>query len=220
MRIRSYPDLIKVSPIMKDHMVLKGICAGFAPSSAMTTVWTHMRERGRPGEAALPSSPQAGLDRKALQLCHQVAETLEEVLAECGDGLLQALRVLDVEPAPDASRLLVTLAVDGLPREELDLGRVHDHLAARLGPPPQRGGDRHHSEASSGPGLSPGRGPRTLSAETCPEVTEAGRRSSRPAFQILHLHSDRGQTTCPANPVGFVSRSHVIAHLWPSIGPQ
>ena len=76
-----------------------------------------------------------GLDRKALQLCHQVAETLEEVLAECGDIYLQGLRVLDVEPAPDASRLLVTLAVDGLLDEdrELDLDRVHDHLARASG---------------------------------------------------------------------------------------
>ncbi len=76
---------------------------------------------------------RTGLDRKALQLCHQVAETLEEVLAECGDVVLQALRVLDVEPAPDASRLLVTVAVDGLPREKLDLDRVHDHLVRASG---------------------------------------------------------------------------------------
>jgi len=74
-----------------------------------------------------------GIDRKALQLCHQVAETLEEVLADCGDGLLQALRVVDVEPAPDASRLLVTVAVDGLPREEVDLDLVHRHLAHASG---------------------------------------------------------------------------------------
>jgi ribosome-binding factor A len=79
------------------------------------------------------SQSQTGLDRKALQLCHQVAETLEEVLAECGDSYLQGLRVLDVEPAPDASRLLVTLAVDGLLDEDLDLDRVHDHLARASG---------------------------------------------------------------------------------------
>jgi ribosome-binding factor A len=74
-----------------------------------------------------------GLDRKALQLCHQVAETLEEVLAECGDTLLQGLRVLDVEPAPDASRLLVTVAVDRMSGEDLNLGRVHDHLVRASG---------------------------------------------------------------------------------------
>ncbi len=72
-------------------------------------------------------------NRKALQLCHQVAETLDEVLAECGDGVLQALRVLDVEPAPDASRLLVTVAVDAPPDETLDPRSVHDHLAKASG---------------------------------------------------------------------------------------
>jgi ribosome-binding factor A len=77
--------------------------------------------------------PQVGLDRKVIQLCHQVAETLDEVLAECGDAFLQALRVLDVEPAPNASRLLVTMAVDGLPSEKLDLGRVHEHLTRASG---------------------------------------------------------------------------------------
>jgi ribosome-binding factor A len=68
-----------------------------------------------------------------LQLCHQVAETLEEVLAECGDAVLQALRVLDVEPAPDASRLLVTVAVDDFPEGDLNPDRVHDHLARASG---------------------------------------------------------------------------------------
>ena len=76
---------------------------------------------------------RAGLDRKAIQLCHQVAETLEEVLAECGDGVLQALRVVDVEPAPDASRLLVTVAVDGLPQDKQDRVHVHEHLVRAAG---------------------------------------------------------------------------------------
>jgi ribosome-binding factor A len=73
------------------------------------------------------------LDRKAVQLCHQVAETLEEVLADCGDAVLQDLRVLDVEPAPDASRLLVTVAVDGWPRRDVDPSRVYNHLARAAG---------------------------------------------------------------------------------------
>ena len=52
-------------------------------------------------------------DRKAKQLCRQVAETLEMVLSgECRDELLQSLHVLSVEPAPNASRLLVTLCAD------------------------------------------------------------------------------------------------------------
>lgn len=81
-----------------------------------------------------PAESRTGLDRKALQLCHQVAETLEAVLAECGDSLLQGLRVLDVEPAPDATRLLVTVAVEeGPPDAKLDINRVHEHLTRASG---------------------------------------------------------------------------------------
>ena len=76
----------------------------------------HSRIADSPWRRHLHGQSPEGPDRKAFQLCHQVAETLEEVLAECGDGVLQALRVLDVEPAPDASRLLVTVAVDAPPR--------------------------------------------------------------------------------------------------------
>ncbi len=39
-----------------------------------------------------------------------MAVTLDEVLAECGDGVLRDLHVVDVEPFPDASRLLVTVS--------------------------------------------------------------------------------------------------------------
>ncbi len=66
-------------------------------------------------------------NHKTMQLCRQVAVTLDEVLAECGDPLLQGLRVLNVVPAPDVSRLRVTLAADGEPAETLPL--VEDHLA-------------------------------------------------------------------------------------------
>jgi ribosome-binding factor A len=62
--------------------------------------------------------------RKARQLCAQVAETLSLVLSgECGDDLLQNLQVVSVEPAPDASQLVVTLgpAVGG---ERLDPAEV------------------------------------------------------------------------------------------------
>ena len=50
-------------------------------------------------------------NRKTLQLCHQVAVTLNYVLGgECRDEILQNLQVLDVQPAPNASQLLVTVA--------------------------------------------------------------------------------------------------------------
>jgi len=106
------------------------LCAEFSDGDGVDP---HARLRHAAGVSHARGSSRAGLDRKALQLCHQVAETLEEVLADCGDGLLQALRVIDVEPAPDASRLLVTVAVDGLPEEQLDLGLVHKHLAHASG---------------------------------------------------------------------------------------
>jgi ribosome-binding factor A len=53
-------------------------------------------------------------DRKAQQLCRQVAETIDQVLAgELGDAALNGLRVASAIPAPDASRLLVTVVVIG-----------------------------------------------------------------------------------------------------------
>jgi ribosome-binding factor A len=49
---------------------------------------------------------------KARQLCRQVAEVLDSLLAgHSGDDLLQELAVVAVEPAPDASRLLVTVSL-------------------------------------------------------------------------------------------------------------
>jgi ribosome-binding factor A len=59
--------------------------------------------RGEPGKVA---------NRKALQLCGQVARTLQAVLSgECGDDLLRELQVESVVPAPNSSRLLVTLSL-------------------------------------------------------------------------------------------------------------
>ncbi len=52
----------------------------------------------------------AQVDRKTAQLCHQVLETLEQVLAEQEDEVLQGLHVLEVEAAPDDSHLLITVA--------------------------------------------------------------------------------------------------------------
>jgi ribosome-binding factor A len=59
-------------------------------------------------------------NRKAMQLCRQVAETLDLVLSgDCREELLQSLHVVSVVPAPNASRLLVTLDAD-LPTGEFD----------------------------------------------------------------------------------------------------
>jgi ribosome-binding factor A len=77
-----------------------------------------------------PSRPRVK-NRKALQLCAQIAETLSSVLAgECGDALLRELCVTSVVPAPDSSHLLVTLALvpDGPP-----LAEVQAHLERASG---------------------------------------------------------------------------------------
>ena len=50
-------------------------------------------------------------NRKALQLCGQIARTLSRVLAwESADELLRSLTVESVEPAPDSTRVLVTVS--------------------------------------------------------------------------------------------------------------
>jgi ribosome-binding factor A len=75
-------------------------------------------------------SPKGGRrrrgDRKAHQLCGLVAETLSYALGQDGDEVLQGLLVASVEPAPDASRLLVT--VGPLSPEGPDPGEVLEHL--------------------------------------------------------------------------------------------
>lgn len=55
---------------------------------------------------------RARVNRKGLQLCTQIERTLSSVLMwESGDELLQCLTVESVEPAPDSSRVLVTVSV-------------------------------------------------------------------------------------------------------------
>jgi ribosome-binding factor A len=50
-------------------------------------------------------------NRKTLQLCSQVADTLNLVLSgECADDVLQSLHVVAVQPAPNASQLLVVVS--------------------------------------------------------------------------------------------------------------
>ena len=55
-------------------------------------------------------SGRTKFDRKSLQLCRQVMETLDQVLAgETPDELLQAVQVESVTPAPNSSQLLVVV---------------------------------------------------------------------------------------------------------------
>ncbi|MBX3439281.1 MAG: hypothetical protein KF861_17455 [Planctomycetaceae bacterium] len=74
-----------------------------------------------------------------MQLCHQVAHTLNYVLSgECGDDVLRSLYVENVIPAPDSSRLLVTVSLldkdDTTPTEVIlmKLGMVQSKLRAEV----------------------------------------------------------------------------------------
>lgn len=64
-------------------------------------------------------------NRKALQLCSQVARTLMGVFADCGDCVLRDLLIESVVPAPNASRLLVTVR----PVVSVETAVVLEHLA-------------------------------------------------------------------------------------------
>jgi len=76
------------------------------------------------------SQAHTGNDRKARQLCAQVARTVESVLVgELGDETLRDLIVHAVEPAPDESRLLVTVGPCA-PGIHLNPGVVMQHIQA------------------------------------------------------------------------------------------
>jgi ribosome-binding factor A len=70
--------------------------------------------------------------RKVKQLCRQVADTLDLVLGDCRDERLQALHVISVVPAPNSSRLLVTVSVD-LPSAEFDQQEILELLDQQTG---------------------------------------------------------------------------------------
>jgi ribosome-binding factor A len=65
-------------------------------------------------------------DRKTLQLCRQVSRSLSYVLGSLGDDVLGGLHVESVEPAPNASHLLVTVSsLDAEASPETILIRLH-----------------------------------------------------------------------------------------------
>lgn len=72
-------------------------------------------------------------DRKTLQLCSQVADALNGLLVDCRDERLQALTVVAVVPAPDATRLLVTVGLAAPPETPPDRDAVTAALAAAAG---------------------------------------------------------------------------------------
>jgi hypothetical protein len=58
-------------------------------------------------------APRKVANRKALQLCGQVADALSLILGECGDDVLRDLLVESVRPFPTSARLLVTVSSAG-----------------------------------------------------------------------------------------------------------
>ena len=79
-------------------------------------------------------------DHKAWQLCRQVERALSFILAEGGDEVLADLAVQSVVPAPNASRLLVTVAsinptatpMKILEHLQRDYGRIRTEVAASI----------------------------------------------------------------------------------------
>jgi ribosome-binding factor A len=85
------------------------------------------RPNHRRGRSESSFRPQR-TDRKTLQLCGQIADTLNYVLSgELDDDLLRNLYVESVRPAPDASRLLVSVA----PLDVADANRA-DQILQKL----------------------------------------------------------------------------------------
>lgn len=72
-------------------------------------------------------------NRKALQLCGQVARALQQSLADCADDVLRDLMVVSVEPAPNAGRLLVTLTPSPTADPSATPAAVSGHLARAAG---------------------------------------------------------------------------------------
>jgi ribosome-binding factor A len=72
--------------------------------------------------------------RKAQQLCAQVADTLQQLPGESGDEVLQALCLVEVSPAPDASQMLVVVgpALGAVPRSEEDVQTALDRASGWL----------------------------------------------------------------------------------------
>jgi ribosome-binding factor A len=81
--------------------------------------WT---ARARPGKVT---------NRKALQLCRQIERTLTTLLPGGSEELLRDLLVQAVMPAPDATRVLVLLALVG--RDEAGVPAVLAALARSAG---------------------------------------------------------------------------------------
>ena len=84
--------------------------------------------------------PSRGEGRKTQQLCRQIERALNQLLPDCADDVLRDLLVQSVEPAPNASRLLVSvssLAPEATPLEVIAhlqqaIGMLRGELASAI----------------------------------------------------------------------------------------
>lgn len=81
----------------------------------------------RTGSSRDSESPHR--DRKALQLCKQARRAIESCLAMSPSPIVSALRVLDVSPVPDGTRLRVLVGNDVVVRQA-GAARVEGALAS------------------------------------------------------------------------------------------
>ena len=120
---------------------LRALCGEPHPEDGIDSEERARRERARTRARASSSRGRFGgvagarpPSRKALQLCGQVSRTLNDVLASTPDRVVRDLLVLSVEPAPDESRLLVTVGpLPGLDPEAIQPAVVLEHLGQTAG---------------------------------------------------------------------------------------
>ncbi|HVX09796.1 MAG TPA: hypothetical protein VHC22_01210 [Pirellulales bacterium] len=88
----------------------------------------------QPNDATAAAGSRGREDRKTLQLCRQVADTLNYVLSgDCDDELLQNLQVMSVVPAPNAAQLLVTVCPAVAAGATFNAAEVRRRLLAIVG---------------------------------------------------------------------------------------
>jgi ribosome-binding factor A len=109
---------------------LESLCADVHPDDGADPKQFLRRSKRR---SFPPSERGQTVHRKTLQLCSQVADTLNLVLSgECADEILQGLQVVDVQPAPNASQLLV-LVSSASADLAVDPATILQHLAVANG---------------------------------------------------------------------------------------
>ena len=89
-------------------------------------------EQWGPGDGQDPRWDGAGrkqvINRKALQLCAQVADTLNLMLPGCADDCLRDAYVESVVPAPDSQHMLVTVVTTDQLATTLALERAYGRM--------------------------------------------------------------------------------------------